>query len=114
MSKHDIENWQKEIRMCLSNLADLNQQQSAWSSNGRIYFPDAIELCVRLLDDAEFSRFLEQVTKPLNYALYLKGAELIEVLQSISDEDLKTFTSLLKNPSWQRAAALSNDILRAL
>jgi hypothetical protein len=112
--KEPSTDWQREVRESLALLGNIEEQRKAWISSGRDFYPDAVELCIRLLDDFRFADFLKQNIKGKDRKLYMQGIEILRLLEGIGDEELCDSIAILENSDWQEAAMLCASFSIAL
>src|SRR5215467_6784765 len=87
--------WKERVQTALSDLANTERQKEAWLSGGQIFFPDAVELCVKLVDDSCFPEFLERSVYSKDVHLYRYGRELLEKIESYPDANLSRNARLI-------------------
>lgn len=106
--------WAAQVQAALAGLGDLKRQRMAWTSSGRIFYPDPTELCRQLADDALFEDFLEQHADELGREFVREGRELARAVERYPDDRVVHAADVLRDRAWTglvaRAAALAVEL----
>ena len=111
---HDWITWAEQVQAALAGLGDLKRQRTAWSSSGRIFFPDPTALCGELLDDAQFEEFLDQFADELGGEFVRAGRELVRAVERFPHDRVVKAADVLRDRAWlalaAQATALAGEI----
>jgi len=107
---HDWITWAEQVQAALAGLGDLKRQRTAWSSSGRIFFPDPTALCGELLDDAQFEEFLDQFADELGGEFVRAGRELVRAVERFPHDRVVKAADVLRDRAWLALAAQATTL----
>src|SRR5262245_35026826 len=106
--------WAAQVQAALAGLGDLKRQRTAWTSSGRIFFPDPTALCGELLDEARFEEFLEEYADELGGEVVREGRELVRAVERFPHDRVVKAADVLRDRAWlalaTRAVALAGEL----
>src|SRR5262245_13799955 len=106
--------WAAQVQAALAGLGDVKRQRTAWTSSGRIFFPDPTALCGELLDEALFEEFLDEFADELGTEFCREGRELARAVARYPDDRVVNAADVLRDREWTvlctRAAALAGEL----
>jgi hypothetical protein len=106
--------WAAQVQAALAGLGDVRRQRAAWTSSGRIFFPDPTALCGELLDDAQFEEFLEQFADDLGAEFIREGRTLLRAVERFPHDRVVKAADVLRDRTWlalaTQASALSGEL----
>jgi hypothetical protein len=106
--------WAAQVQAALAGLGDVKRQRAAWTSSGRIFFPDPTALAGELLDEAHFEEFLEHFADDLGAEFVREGRGLARAVERFPHDRLVKAADVLRDRAWlaltRQATALAGEL----
>lgn len=106
--------WAAQVQAALEGLGDVKRQRAAWTSSGRIFFPDPTALCGELVDDAQFEEFLEEFADELGGEFRRAGREVVRAAERFSADRVVNAADVLRDRTWLALARQANELAAEL
>jgi hypothetical protein len=106
--------WAAQVQAALEGLGDVKRQRAAWTSSGRIFFPDPTALADELVDDAQFEEFLQKYADELGGEFCRAGRELMRATKRFSADRVVNAADVLRDRAWLALARHANELAAEL